>query len=221
MGGITAASITNSGSNVVLSQTATFDELGRLLSFVGAANQTWHYAYDKTNNEVSVTDPRSNVYQWAFDSLNRLRQQTDEANAVINLTRNGNDEITTYSDPRSLATNYVRNGFGDIIQRTSPDSGTTIYIYNALGKPTQITDGRGVVTNLTYDNAGRLLSKQYLASSGENITYTWDSTASGNYGIGRITQIQDGSGTIQWTYDALGRVIQEVKTTSSVAYTVG
>jgi YD repeat-containing protein len=51
----------------------------------------------------------------------------------------------------------VRNGFGGVIRRASPDSGTTDYVYNALGKVTQITDGREVVANLTYDDAGRLL----------------------------------------------------------------
>jgi YD repeat-containing protein len=65
--------------------------------------------------------------------------------------------VTNYSDPRSLSTSYVRNGFGDPIRRTSPDSGITDYEYNALGKNTKITDARSVVTNLAYDNAGRLL----------------------------------------------------------------
>jgi YD repeat-containing protein len=205
----------------VLSQTATFDELGRLLTFVGAASQTWTSAYDKTNNLVSVTDPRTHVHGWAFDELNRLKQETDEASAQVNLTRNGKDEITNYSDPRSLSTNYVRDGFGDVIQRTSPDTGTTIYTYNALGKPTQITDGRSVVTNMTYDSAGRMLTKTFPAATGENITYTWDATVSGNKGIGRLTKVEDASGSVEWVYDALGRKTQEKKTTSSTVYTIG
>jgi RHS repeat-associated protein len=220
MGDITARRVKNSGGTTLLAQTATYDELGRLLTFVGAASQTWTSAYDKTNNTVSVTDPRSNVYQQAFDSLNRLIRETDEQGGQANLTRNGQDEITAYSDPRSLSTTYVRNGFGDIIQRTSPDSGTTVYVLNALGKPTQVTDGRGVVTDMTYDNAGRLLTKQYPAATGENITYTWDSVTGGNKGKGRITRIDDASGSIQRVYDALGHVTQDTKTTGSAVYTV-
>src|SRR6266545_4242112 len=209
MGGNTARRIKNSGGTVLLSQTATFDELGRFLTFVGAATQTWTYGYDKTDNLVSVTDPRTNVYQRAFDPLNRLIRETDEETAQVNLTRNGKDEITAYADPRSLTTSYVRNGFGDVIQRASPDAGTAVTVVNALGKPTQITDGRGVVANLTYDNAGRLLTKQYPAATAENITYTWDSTVGGNMGVGRLTRIDDASGSVEWTYDALGRVTQE------------
>ena len=221
LGNATARRIKNSGGTLLLSQTATFDELGRLLTFVGNASQTWTSAYDKTDNRVSVTDPRSNVYGWAFDSLNRLISETDQNNGVVALTRNGTDQITNYNDPRSLDTGYVRDGFGGIIRRTSPDTGTTDYVYNALGKPTQITDGRGIVTNLTYDNAGRLLTKQYPTATSENITYTWDSTAGGNNGVGRLTKIQDASGSVEWTYNSLGQITQEKKTTASIVYTIG
>jgi RHS repeat-associated protein len=96
-----------------------------------------------------------------------------------------------------------------------------VYEYNALGKVTKITDGRSVVTDLTYDNAGRLLTKSYPAATAENIAYTWDSTTGGNKGVGRITGITDASGSVAWTYDVLGRITQETKTTASVAYTVG
>src|SRR5262249_27886876 len=125
--------------------------------------------------------------------------------------RNGKDEVTAYADPRSLVTTYVRNGFGDVIQRGSPDSGTTVYQVNALGKPTQITDGRGVVTNLGYDNAGRLTSKDYPAAPAESVAYTWDSILAGDMGVGRLTRIDDESGALERIYDTLGRVVQEMK----------
>jgi RHS repeat-associated protein len=221
MGNETGRRIKNAGGTPLLTQTATFDELARLLTFVGASAQTWTFAYDKTDNRVALTDPRSNVYHWAFDALDRLISETDEDNATVTLTRNGKDEITNYSDPRSLSTAYVRDGFGDIIRRASPDSGITDYVYNALGKPTQITDARAVVTNLSYDSSGRRLTKQYPAATSENVTYTWDSTASGNKGIGRITKVEDQSGSIEWSYDALGRKIVEKKTTASIVYTIG
>lgn len=221
VGNATARRIKDSSGSLQLSQTAVFDELGRLLKYVGASNQTWTNGYDRTDNRVSITDPRSNVFGWTFDALNRLVKRTDEESNVVTLTRNGSDEITGYSDPRSLSTTFVRDGFGDVIQRVSPDTGTTVYIYNALGLPIQITDGRGVITNLTYDSAGRLLTKQYPAASTENLTYDWDSTVGGNIGIGRNTRIIDSSGSVEWTYNMLGQVTQEKKTTGGAIYSVG
>jgi YD repeat-containing protein len=120
LGNATARRIKDSGGTPQLSQAAVFDELGRLLKFIGASNQTWIHAYDKTDNRVSVKDPRSNVFGWTFDSLNRLISTTDEDTSTVTLTRNGKDEITNYSDPRSLSTSFVRNGFGEVIQRTCP-----------------------------------------------------------------------------------------------------
>jgi RHS repeat-associated protein len=221
IGGVTELRIEDSGDNVLFAQTANFDELGRMLAFVSAASQSWTYAYDKTSNLVSVADPRSNVYQWAFDSLNRLFRETDQVDAQINVARNGKDEVTGYADPRALTTSYVRNGFGDVIQRASPDSGTAVYEYNALGKATKVTDGRGVVVNLTYDNSGRRLTKEYPGASVESVAYTWDSITGDNKGRGRLTRIEDQSGSIEWSYDGLGRTTEEKKVTASAVYLLG
>jgi YD repeat-containing protein len=67
LGNITARRIKDAGDTIFLAQTATYDELGRLLTFVGAASQTWTLGYDRTDNLTAVTDPRSNVYGQAFD----------------------------------------------------------------------------------------------------------------------------------------------------------
>jgi YD repeat-containing protein len=37
--------------------------------------------------------------------------------------------------------------------------GTTVYVYDLRRLLTQETDGRGIVTNYTYDNAGRMLTR--------------------------------------------------------------
>jgi YD repeat-containing protein len=220
LGGITARWIVNTAANIVFSQSATFDELGRLLTAVGAGGQTWQLGYDKTDNLTAVTDPRTNVYGQAFDSLNRLIGATDEDGAVVTLTRNGKDEITAYTDPRLLATSYIRDGFGEVIQRTSPDSGTTVYVYSAAGKVTQLTDARGVVTNMSYDNAGRLRTKTFPANPVQDFTLTWDQTTGGNKGIGRLTTVLGQNGNVVRTYDTLGQVSKETKVLDGVAYAV-
>ena len=46
-------------------------------------------------------------------------------------------------------------------------------------------------------------------------------TAGGNNGVEHITEIDDASGSIQYTYNVLGQVTQEKKITSGVAYTIG
>jgi RHS repeat-associated protein len=82
-----------------------------------------------------------------------------------------------------------------------------------------MTDGRGVVTNRTYDNAGRMLTETYPAAVAENVTYAYDSVVSGNKGIGRLTKITDQSGTTEFTYNALGQVITDKRTIATKVYT--
>ena len=74
MGNVTSRTIKASGGSITFQHAQIFDELGRLLTQIGANSQTTSYAYEKNNNLKSVTDPRSGVYSYAYDGLNRLIQ---------------------------------------------------------------------------------------------------------------------------------------------------
>ena len=127
-------------------------------------------------------------------------------------------ETIAYTKRNRLAS-VTRNGFGEVIQEVSPDAGTTVLVRDAHGLVTQKTDGRGVVENRTYDNAGRQLTSSYPAATSENITTTYDSIVSANKGKGRLTKMQDQSGTTEFVYDALGRVITDKRTIAGKIYT--
>ena len=88
------------------------------------------------------------------------------------------------------------------------------------------TDARGITTTYTYDALNRLGAPGSSAISYSNgdptaITYTYDQTAClglsvSCYNIGRRTTMSDASGTTQWAYDAMGRVLREHRTINSV-----
>ena len=209
----------SAATTVVKQQSALFDELGRLMRSIGAASQQTNYGYDRTDELVQVTDPRSNLYAYAYDALSRLFRETDQESAQVNLTRNAQDDVVAYSDPRSLATTYVRNGFGDVIQETSPDAGVTVLVRDLRGLITQITDARGIVANYANDNSGRVSGITYPAATAENVTYAYDFVTGGNKGIGRLTSVTDQSGSTAMVYDALGRVTSETRVIGSQTYT--
>ena len=200
----TSETVKSSAGTIVRQQSALFDELGRLMKSIGAAAQQTVYAYDKTDNLKTVTDPRSNLYSYAYDALQRLITETNQENAPVNYTRNAQDDVTSYKDPRNIITSYVRNGFGEVIQEVSPDAGTTTLVRDARGLVTQATDGRGIIANMAYDTAGRLLTAVYPATAADNVTYTYDAIAAGNKGKGRLTGIDDRPGAAAYVYDALG-----------------
>jgi RHS repeat-associated protein len=223
LGNRTATVVRSASSTITRQQSATFDELGRVLTNIGAASQTTSHAYDPNGNETSTTDPRGKVYAHAFDALNRLYQETDPDSYQTSPAYNGKDEVTTVTDARANTTSYVRNGFGDVIRQTSPDTGVTDFWYDANGDVTKKVDARAIETHFTYDNAGRLLTKTFPAAPSEDVTYTYDATSGGNHGVGRLTGVADQSGSTAYTYNALGQVTLDHRViganTYDVAYT--
>jgi RHS repeat-associated protein len=165
-----------------------------------------------------VRDPRNNLYAYAYDALSRLIKETNPETAEVNLTRDGQDDVVSYQDPRSITTSYVRNGFGEVIREVSPDAGTTTYVRDERGLVTQMTDGRGVVENRSYDNAGRQLTSSYPADTAENVAYAYDATSATNKGVGRLTSVTDQSGSTSWAYDTLGRVTTETRVIAGKSY---
>jgi len=110
---------------------------------------------------------------------------------------------------------------GKVIREVSPDRGTLTYWYDEAGNLTKLVDGDGQETNYAYDNANRLTSAAFVGASAETITYSYDSTASGNKGVGRLTGVTEESGSSAFAYDAQGRVTQDAKTIQGRSYTVG
>ena len=199
MSNVTGRTVKSATNAIVRSQTATFDELGRTLKSIGAANQTTTYAYDKTSNLKSTTDPRGKLFSYGYDSVNRLIQELDPNGQGVNTTKDTRSLTTAYADPRNLTTSYVYNGFREMIRQASPDSGITDYVRDSRGLVTQITDGRGIVANQTpayarfrglagaglRDNIDRPKTKTYPAATTENISYIYDTFVAGTSASGQ------------------------------------
>ncbi|WP_249279164.1 RHS repeat-associated core domain-containing protein [Bordetella genomosp. 5] len=220
LGGRTATVVRTASSVITKTQSAHFDELGRIIESIGAASQKTAYAYDGNSNATSTTDPRGKVYGKTFDALNRISQEIDPDGATTTFTYNGKDELIGVKDPRNLQTTYVRNGFGDVIQRTSPDTGTDVYWHDSRSNIVKRVDARGIESRFTYDAASRTLTKTFPASPDQNLTFSYDATAGANLGIGRLTSTTDQSGSTAYVYDGLGRVTQSTTVVSGQAYIV-
>jgi RHS repeat-associated protein len=208
-----------SGGSITKTQSQVFDNIGRLLQQIGASSQTTTYGYDSQGNQLSAKNALNNTTSQAFDALNRLITVTDPLTHATGYGYDAQDNLTSVTDPRSLVTSYIYNGFGQVIQETSPDRGTTVYTLDKAGNPVNETDARGIVTNRTFDKLDRVTAETYPASSGENIAYTYDATASGNKGIGHLTGFTDESGSTALTYDERGNVVSDHRVIGTKTYT--
>ncbi|EPJ48893.1 MAG: hypothetical protein OFPI_27180 [Osedax symbiont Rs2] len=216
-----AETVHSDSAELLSSQTRVFDELSRLLSSIGADQQTTSYQYDRNGNLTGVTDPLNNKTQFAFDALNRLITSTDANGGVLHKTYNPQHQLTSITDQRGLTTRYKYNGFGERIVLISPDTGTTNYSYNSSGLLTSQVDARGIETQYSYDLLGRVTQINYPEDMANNISYQYDSYSKeqsqnigakdvgvANFAIGRLIQVQDPSGSSQYQYNALGQISQ-------------
>src|SRR5580658_9360261 len=92
------------GATLTKTQSAVFDELGRLLQSIGAAGQTTQFSYDNDSNVLSITDPLGNATGQSFDALNRLIQTTAPLASTIAYGYDTHDNPATVADPRGLTT---------------------------------------------------------------------------------------------------------------------
>lgn len=124
----------------------------------------------------------------------------------------GADTSTTFQD-----TTATFDGHGRIYQSHRPeqrDSSNnlkyTTYSYNADDSISTVTDGRGAVTNYTYNSRALVTNIGWTVPSGSNIpdpadvTYSFDN-------LGNRTAMTDGSGTTNYSYDSLSQLTSETR----------
>ncbi|PJZ76801.1 RHS repeat-associated core domain-containing protein [Leptospira neocaledonica] len=146
-------------------------------------------------------------------------ESKNELGQVISLTENDKTISTVYApngqpakitDPAGRITTFTYDSAGRKTSVTDPNSGTIGYVYDSLGRITKQTDARGKNISFTFDKIGRVISTQ--ASGGESpITNEYDGTSS-SHGIGRLTKVNDGSGSTEINYNSQGKVTRQIKT---------
>jgi len=198
-----------------------YNQLGQLATQATAQGDPTDFGYDANGNTKTVTDALGHVTQNDYDPLNRLARTLQDVGGIAAETKFGYDaldNLTQVTDPKGLDTTYAYNGLGDLTKLTSPDTGVTTYTYDSAGNRATQTDARNVQTTYGYDALNRLTQVTYPTSS-LNVTYTYDvsqaTCGSGEtYAVGRLTRMQDGSGSTDYCYDRFGDLVRKVQTTN-------
>ncbi|KQZ43135.1 RHS repeat protein [Duganella sp. Root1480D1] len=177
-------------------------------------DSTTNYNYDEAGHIKEVIDPLGRKTTNEYDVLGRRTKVTDAKNGVTQFEFDGLDQLTKVTDARNLATSYTIDGQGKLIQTSSPDTGNTVNTYDVAGNLATRTDAKNQTTKYLYDTLNRVTSATY--ADGTSTTYVYDQ---GPNALGRLSQVTDASGSIQYGYDQHGRVASETRTIGGQAYT--
>lgn len=196
---------------------------------IGGAGQTTTYVHDVNGNVASLTKPAGSAgiseQIYGYDALNRLQtmqdQNADNTGGTTTYVRDALDHLRDVTSPGGVTTQYSVDAFGETTQVASPDSGTTNYDYSNWVSAGQVvkTDARDMPWTYTYDGLNRLTTATNTSVPAKNMIFTWDNATSGYYGLGRLSEIQDVSGTTTYQYDPDGNVLKKISTVVGHSFT--
>jgi RHS repeat-associated protein len=226
-GNRTGEQVKDDQAALMRSLSRTYNTLGRLTSQTDAYGRVTSFTYEADGDLDQATDALTRVTDNNTDPLGRLTRTLQDMNGIAAETKfsyDALDNLTQVNDPKGLNTTYTYNGLGDQTQLQSPDTGTTTYTYDSAGNRASQTDARGVTTSYGYDALNRLTSVSVPTSS-LNIGYVYDSTQAAcqsgeGYGIGRLTRIDDGSGSTVYCYSRFGDLVRKVQITNGQSFTL-
>ncbi|MDO8685490.1 MAG: hypothetical protein Q7J78_02335 [Clostridiales bacterium] len=168
------------------------------------------YGYNSRGLLVKVTayeDGEPTTYtQYYYDaSGNKLRMYTGLSSP---LQINGLDDITEGSDSSYSIDSYEYDEQGNLAAYTDALGNSEVYTYDLNGNVIQKTDKNGNVTDFTNDGLDRLVLREVTTPDGdgdvaESYTYTL---------TGLIRSSESGGHTIIYSYDDLGRLVEETQT---------
>ncbi|WP_339674660.1 DUF2235 domain-containing protein [uncultured Zhongshania sp.] len=196
------------------------DSLGRVISVLGQYGQRTDIRYTKGGQLLSMRkegNDQPSLQQ--YDGLGRLTQTLNalQGKTIIDYSLQG--RVASITDAEGHQTRYFYNGFGDIVMMQSPDTGVLLHHYDSAGNKIRTQGGATLAeastvrasTEYRHDLASRLVAIDY-PDTGNDVAYSYDSTdAEHGRGIGQLTHIKDASGTIDYSYDFLGRLTNEVR----------
>lgn len=214
-GNPTTEILKNSTGVIKKSLTRVYDELSRLIEVIDAAGRSTQFTYDANSNLRQTKNALNRTTVNAVDPLNRVISNTDALNNVTTRSIDNQDNVTAVTDARNITTQYVYDALDNLTEEISPATGSTVFTHDAAGNILTRTDAEGRHIQYQYDKLNRLVNE---SSPGTplNKSYYYDN---GNFGKGRVTRVEDASGSIDYVYDFLGRVISETRQIGAASYT--
>ena len=190
-----------------------------------------------SGNTATVTDEAGVERTNTYDGLGRLKQVVENGigSAVTSYTYDVQGNLTGVTQNGGAQTrSFGYDSLGRLSTAANPESGTTCYGllsgatcvgsisgvavgYDGNGNLLNRTDGRGIVTTMTYDALNRLTGKTYSDFGGANptpwVTYLYQGTTDF-----LSSEFSNASGYSWSNYDALGRPGAGTQTTAGQPY---
>jgi RHS repeat-associated protein len=181
-----------------------YDNEGLLLNFTDNNGAVTNYGYDAAYNLISKNYPGSNDDVFAYDAAGRI-VSANNSNATVALTYDAANRLTSET-LNGKTTSYAYSIPDNKITTNYPGGRTLIHDYDIRNRLGEIKEGNNTMASFAYDNADRMLSKNYPLN-GTTTSYAYDAN-------NRITSVLTNPGgklNSIFSYDNNGNKLFEKK----------
>lgn len=182
--------------------TATYDDMGRVLTSTNVEGETVTYTYNPLGRLTSIESPLGFLTTNEYDLDGRLLGTTTELNAATSATTtfeyDPSGNLTAMIDPEQRRTEYQHDLLGRRVLTRDPNGKEWTTEYDAAGRVVSSSDPTGRTTSTEYDAVGRVVATTDAA--GETTTYEYDER---DLLVSTTDPLQH---TTTYTYDWLGRL---------------
>jgi large repetitive protein len=205
--------------------TTVYDAVGNVASTTDANSHTISYQYDALNRLTVEQFANGEKVSYTYTLTGQLATSID-AGGVTKYSYDEDDRLLSRTDPDGQKIQYTYDSVGNRTSVVIP-AGTTSYAYDAANRLSTVTDINHGVTHYTYDAEGNLVKTELPNNTVEmrgydllnrliDIKNTNPTGLISSYhytlnAMGERIKVEENSGhQVQYTYDDLHRISQEV-----------
>jgi RHS repeat-associated protein len=180
-----------------------------------------NYTYDALNRPTTISYPDTTSVTYGYDVLSRMTTATNAAGTVT-IAYDNRGRVSSVTDVFGQVVSYGYDANSNRTQLSLNAATSATYQYDVINRLTQLTDNASLNTTFSYDATDKLTSR--TLPNGVVSTYQYDALnrltrlkhdkglntlADFQYQfntVNNITQLTDGAGAHNYSYDALYRL---------------
>lgn len=198
--------ITNANGQVI---TLTYDNDNRVTRKTLPDGSVIIFTYTNDGQRASVTDARGTT-TYSYDALGQVTRVTHPTGDIVSYSRDINGNLLSLAAPAGTVS-YSYDALNRLTGVTAPE-GQSQYFYDLAGNRVRLAAANSLISDAVYDVRNRPIQLTHRTVSG-SVLQSFSNVFSSS---GRRTQVTELDGSVEnYTYDAQGRLTEEVRTGSN------